>query len=98
MEQNNQNRFDYKLLGRVLKLAKPYKKVFATAGFLAVVLAPLSTLRPYLVQVMVDDHIFNYDLSGLQTMAFIFIGVLILESICRYSFIYSSNFSIFVKL
>ncbi len=83
--------FDLFLLGRVLALAKPYRAVFVLAGVLAVVLAPLATLRPFLVQVMVDDYIFKYDVPGLAKMAMVFCGVLIVEGALRYSFIYASN-------
>ena len=73
MSDANKKKFDYQLLGRVLGLARPYRTLFALAGILAVVLAPIATLRPYLVQVMVDDYIFNYDLPGLTRMALLFI-------------------------
>jgi ATP-binding cassette subfamily B protein len=61
------------------------------AGILAVVLAPVSILRPYLVQVMVDDYIFQYDLSGLTKIAIIFGVVLLIEGALNYCFIYSTN-------
>ncbi|MEL6970351.1 MAG: ABC transporter ATP-binding protein, partial [Bacteroidota bacterium] len=57
----DKNKFDLYLFGRVLALARPYKLIFATAGILAVVLAPLGIARPYLIQVMVDDYIFTSD-------------------------------------
>ena len=75
----------------MLRQARPYKLIFFCAGFLAVVLAPLATLRPYLIQRMVDDHVFNFDIPGLKKMGLILIGVLILESFLTYLFIYSSN-------
>ena len=84
-------KFDYQILGRVLSLAKPYRSIFIGAGLLAVVLAPLATLRPYLVKVMVDDYIFKYDISGLSKMALIFIGVLFTHAILQYFFIFSTN-------
>ena len=87
----NKNKFDTYLLRRVLSLAKPYKGIFISAGVLAVILAPLATLRPYLVKLMVDDYIFQYDVPGLTKMAFIFCGVLLIEVILRYFFIYSSS-------
>lgn len=91
MATPNKKKFDYQLLGRVLSLAKPYQKLFAFAAMLAIVLAPVATLRPYLVQVMVDDYIFNYDLSGLTRMALIFVGVLFIHAILQYAFIYSTS-------
>lgn len=87
----NNKKFDYQLLGRVLSLAQPYRMLFGFAAFLAIVLAPVATLRPYLVQVMVDEYIFNYDLTGLTKMALLFVGVLFLHAILQYAFIYSTN-------
>jgi ATP-binding cassette subfamily B protein len=91
LAHSNVKKFDYQLLGRVLGLAKPYRTLFALAAFLAIALAPIATLRPYLVQVMVDEYIFNYDLQGLTRMALLFIGVLFLHAIMQYSFIFSTN-------
>ena len=91
MASLERNKIDFLLLGRVLAMAKPYKWVFVLAAVLAVVLAPLATLRPYLVQVMVDDYIFQYDLEGLLRIAILFCGVLFLEVILRYGFIYSTG-------
>ncbi len=87
----DKNKIDILLLGRILALAKPYRLVFVVAAALAVILAPLATLRPYLVKVMVDDYIFNYDIVGLTKIALILCGVLILEVVLRYFFIYSAN-------
>ncbi len=86
----NKNNFDYHLLGRVLLLATPYRKVFAFAGLLAVVLAPVAILRPYLIKVMVDDHIFQYDIPGMTRIALIIVGVVILQVFLQYLFIYYS--------
>lgn len=87
----DKNKIDYLLLGRILALAKPYRLVFTLAAVLAVILAPLATLRPYLVKVMVDDYIFQYDISGLTKIALLLCGVLILEVLLRYVFIFSAN-------
>jgi ATP-binding cassette subfamily B multidrug efflux pump len=85
------NKMDGQLVRRVLQLAKPFKKMFALAAILATLLAPVSILRPKLVQIMVDDYISVKDLSGLLNIAMIFVGVLVLEAILRYVFIYSTN-------
>ena len=87
----SKNKIDFLLLGRILALAKPYRLVFVSAAALAVILAPLATLRPYLVKVMVDDYIFQYDIPGLTKIALLLCGVLILEVLLRYLFIFSAN-------
>lgn len=90
-KSKSQNKINAKLLGRVLTLAKPYRVLFALAGFLAIVIAPIGVLRPYLIQKTVDDHILNFDIDGLVFMMMVLIGVLIVESLLRYAFIYSTN-------
>jgi len=72
-------------------MAKPYRSVFIAASVLAVLLAPISTARPYLIKVMVDDYIFANDIPGMSKMALFLVGLLFLDSFCRYWFIYSTN-------
>ncbi|MCL4111738.1 UNVERIFIED_CONTAM: hypothetical protein GTU68_008340 [Idotea baltica] len=83
--------FDYQVLSRILKLAKPYTKVFLLAGVLGVLLAPASSLRPYLINVMVDEHIVNFDLQGMLRMAGLISALLVLEVFLQYGFIYATN-------
>ncbi|MEM9526798.1 MAG: ABC transporter ATP-binding protein [Bacteroidota bacterium] len=89
--ENQQKKFDIQLLGRVLALAKPHAGVAALAVGLAVLLAPLAIARPRLIQKMVDDYVFVGDIDGLTFWAMVIAGLLIVESLCRYAFIYSSN-------
>ncbi|MEM6963548.1 MAG: ABC transporter ATP-binding protein [Bacteroidota bacterium] len=87
----DKNKIDYLLLGRVLALAKPYRKVFALAGILTVVLAPLAIMRPAIIKFMVDDYIFAYDIPGLTKWALILVGILLLDVALRYLFIYTTS-------
>lgn len=89
--ENQKKKFDVHLLGRVLALAKPHAGVAAVAIGLAVLLAPLAIARPRLIQKMVDDYVFVGDIDGLTFWAMVIAGLLIVESLCRYAFIYSSN-------
>lgn len=91
MASLDKNKIDFYLLGRVLGLAKPYRNIFLLAGILAVLLAPLATLRPYLVKEMVDNYIFVNDIQGLTRMALLLCLLLVLEAGFRYVFIYSTN-------
>ena len=84
-------RFDTRLLFRILSLAKPYRVFFIMAAFLAVVLAPLSSMRPYLIQQMVDEHIFKYDVPGMTKMVSILLMLLFLEVILQYIFNYMTS-------
>lgn len=87
----DKNKIDYLLLGRVLALAKPYKKVFILAGVLTVLLAPLAILRPYIIKIMVDDYIFKFDIPGLTNMAMLLGVILMVDVALRYVFIYSTS-------
>jgi len=80
-----------KILARILALAKPYKWVFILAATLSIVLAPVSILRPYLVQLTVDKHILNNDYNGLVVMIAILFCILILEGLLSYVFSYSTS-------
>ena len=91
MQTEPKSSFDYQILGRIIKLTRPYRGVFIAAALLAVLLAPTASLRPYLINIMVDDYIIKFDLQGLLRMAMILFGLLCLEVIMRYGFIYTTN-------
>lgn len=81
---------DWTLLKRVLSTAYPYKYLFLFCILLPIILAPVTTIRPYLVKVMVDNHILKEDLEGLGFMAMLFVGAVILDAMLRYTFIYTT--------
>ena len=85
------NKVNTSLLGRVLTLARPYRFIFFSSIFLAVVIAPVATVRPFLIQKMVDDHIFNADVNGMYVMAALVIGFTFLEAFVQYFFLYSTQ-------
>ncbi len=89
--ENQQKKFDFQLLKRVLALAIPYKRIAIVAVTLAVVLAPLAIARPRIIQKIVDDFVFVGDIDGMTVWAAIVFGVIVVEALCRYAFIYSSN-------
>lgn len=85
------NKIDVTLLGRVLAQAKPYKAIFAFSTFLAIFVAPIAVLRPFLIQKMVDEYVFESNMPGLYRMTLLIIGALLLEAIVRYFFIYTTR-------
>ncbi len=56
---------DYKLISRVLKLAQPYRKLMLICIVLGLLLAPISSIRPYVINRIVDDSIAQFDINGL---------------------------------
>ena len=91
MQQQDKNKFDLYLLWRVLKLASPYKLIFSLAAVLAIILSPLAIARPFLVQQMVDNYVFTADVSGLTSIAILIVVLLLIETVLRYVFIYSTS-------
>ena len=81
---------NFTLILRVLKLANPYKRLFITCILLGLLLAPVSSIRPYLINKIVDDAIANYDASHLINLLMVFTGLVVLSVILRYFFIYLS--------
>ena len=84
--QKEKKKFNTQLLFRILSLANPYRLMFWTAAFLAVAIAPLSSLRPLLIQKMVDEHIFKSDVAGMTQMLSVLVGLLLLEVLLSYVF------------
>jgi len=86
--------FDFSLLRRVFHFAAPYKRKFYTSLILAVVLAVLSPIRPALIQYTINDAVagksqvnFWDTLQGaIITITIIQIGLLLLETACRFLF------------
>lgn len=82
---------DWPLLVRLFKLALPYRKLLLFSIILAVILAPMATLQPYLINVIVDQYIIIPNPDGLFNMCLLFAGVLILTGILQYTFIFLTN-------
>src|ERR1700736_1423247 len=56
-EEKKKKIFDFSLLQRVFRYAAPYKKRLYLSVFLSILLAVLSPLRPFLIQVTINDYI-----------------------------------------
>lgn len=85
------NKFDWSILIRILSLGGNYKSLFIVSAILAVALAPVSIVRPLLINKAVDDYILNFDFKGLVTITLIMLGVLLLEVVLHYFFVLLSN-------
>jgi len=82
---------DWNLLVRLFRLARPYRRHLFLCAFLAIFLAPLGTLQPYLINVIVDDYIIIPQPKGLAAMCALLAGVVIFTGIMQYIFIYLSG-------
>lgn len=84
--------FDLKLLGKILKYVKPYKKVFYGSFVLTIALSALSTARPLLIQFVIDNFILEPDAQSLLNYTLLLGGLLLVESLVQFMFIYGANF------
>jgi ATP-binding cassette subfamily B protein len=89
--------FDVTLLKRVLQFTQPYKRRFIGSIVLAVVLAAFTPVRPFLIQLTVDDYIAKADktfadkaIEALVWITVLQIGFTILETILRFYFSYTT--------
>lgn len=83
--------FNLGLLRRIFEFTGPYRATLYTVASLAVVLAIVSPLRPYLIKVSVDKYIGNNLLKGLIWISVFQFGVLVIESLLRFWFTYRAN-------
>lgn len=83
--------YDWQLLKRILQYTKPYKVVFYWCVFLTVGIAIISPLRPLLTQITVDEFILKNNASGLLTMVFLMVLVLIVQTIIQYYHTFLTN-------
>jgi ATP-binding cassette subfamily B multidrug efflux pump len=72
--------FDFKLIARIIRLARPYKKYFTIGIILTVILTALSPIRPLLVQYTIDTHIANKDTNGIFVFSMLILLHIILQS------------------
>ena len=88
--------FDFSLLRRVFQYAAPYKSRIYISVFLSILLAILSPLRPFLIQVTINDYIRKGtapELSLKQKIETLVIGItllqivfLLIETVARFYF------------
>ncbi len=84
-------KFNFSLFRQVMRMVKPYQKVFWFTVTLTLILSPLAVLRPKLIERMVDDAIVPGDVAGLTFMTCLILGVLLLEVVLRYFFLYHAD-------
>ncbi len=77
---------DWITLRRVLALAVPFKYLFISSFALGMLIAVITPLRPYLIQITVDENIIEQKGWGLGVMAVILLVALFLEFLVKYLF------------
>ena len=78
------NIFDWQVLRRLVAYVQPYRGIFYFLIFLTIATAALGTLRPFLIQKMVDVSIDQGDLLGVNRMFIWLIVLLVAHTIVSY--------------
>ena len=91
MANKTGNAFDFGLFRRLLKYTNPYKWTFYFVAFAAVLLSLLGVLRPYLTKITINESIVPKDNDNLIFYVALMLGVLVLEVIFQFCFIYFAN-------
>lgn len=82
--------FDSTLLQRVFRYAAPYKKKFWFSVVLAILLAVLTPVRPFLIQRTVNEYIANEAVAMLINITIIQIGLILVETAIRFFFTFTT--------
>jgi len=80
-----------KILRRLLSYLRPYKWYILLALILTVAISALSAIRPRLTPLAIDDKIPKGDIPGLQMIALILLGTLLLQGVIQYAMTYLTS-------
>jgi subfamily B ATP-binding cassette protein MsbA len=83
--------FDMDIFLRLMSFAKSYKRNFIIAASSAILLSGVALLTPIILKDAVDLYIANKDSQGLIHSVLLMFGVLMLEVVLRFTFIYFAN-------
>ena len=96
VESKKRKIFDFSQLRRVFAYASPYKSRLYLSIFLSILLAILAPLRPFLIQLTINDYIRKGAAPGLSLkekmesliiwMTILQIGLLLIETVARFYF------------
>lgn len=81
----------FQLLIRIFSYTRPYRGRLWASVALAILLAVVAPVRPYLIQLSVDKYIVDKLLYGLFVITLVQVGFLLLESLLRFLFMYITN-------
>lgn len=91
MAEKSGNAFDMQIFKRLMSFAKRYKLYFFIASSSTILLALFSVLSPYILINTVDEYILTKDKEGLFNYTMLMLGVLLIEVLLQFTFIYFAN-------
>ncbi len=94
MEKNQTisgNLVDIKILKRLFKFATPYTNQFWLLVILTIILAGIVPIRPYLIQLTIDNEVASGNFPGLVRMIIILVSLLFVQAFVQYYHTYLSG-------
>ena len=91
MTDKTSNKFNFKLFNRLMQYTKMYRITFYGVLFAALLLSFLATTRPYLLNEIITNELYNSDKEGLVFFITILTSVLVLEVVVQFLFIFYAN-------
>ena len=76
--------YDARLMRRLLKYLRPYRRHVALGGFLAIIVSATEAVRPYFTKIAVDQNIAQGDRDGLLVTILLFLAVLLFRVVIQY--------------
>ncbi|MFM8805875.1 MAG: ABC transporter ATP-binding protein [Sphingomonadales bacterium] len=83
--------FDWQLLRRVFGYARPYRQQFWFSVVLAILLALITPVRPFLVQLTVNEYIIGQLPRLLVQITMIQVAIIFVETLIRFGFSYQTS-------
>lgn len=83
--------FDIQIFTRLMSFAKIYRLQFVIAVTSTILLALVAAASPYVLILTVNDFVENKDLDNLLFFVFIMLGLLFVEVLLQFTFIYFAN-------
>ena len=91
MTAKTSNKFNFKLFNRLMQYTKMYRITFYGVLLAALLLSFLATARPYLLNEIITNELYNSDKEGLVFFITILTSVLVLEVVVQFLFIFYAN-------
>ncbi|TYP73534.1 ABC transporter ATP-binding protein [Aquimarina intermedia] len=91
MAEQSGKAFDFKLFQRLISYTNPYRLTFYFVGLSAILLSVVTVLRPYILQITIDESIIPKDNDLLFYYIALMFGILMLEVIFQFLFIFFAN-------
>ncbi|MCG2614518.1 ABC transporter ATP-binding protein/permease [Terrimonas sp. NA20] len=92
MAESAPKKFDIAVLRRVFGYAAPYKRKFYLSIILAILLAVITPVRPWLIQYTVDNSIAKSLVEEVIFITIIQIGLILVETAMRFAFTFMTSF------